>query len=86
MYTLPLAGYAIDRVYAHNADGHVARGYRLREAPATATGRPHARWRSPAGVDVSKIKARTHDCTLEVTIPVPAEAKRQRITITPTAG
>jgi HSP20 family protein len=40
----------------------------------------------PAGVDASQIKATTHDGVLEVTVPLPEEAKKEAITITPTAG
>ncbi len=40
----------------------------------------------PAGVDASKIKAQTHDGVVEVTIPLPKEAKKEPITITPTAA
>ena len=34
----------------------------------------------------SKIKAKTHDGVVEVTIPLPNEAKKEAIKITPTAG
>jgi HSP20 family protein len=40
----------------------------------------------PAGVDAASIKAETHDGVVEVTIPLPKEAKKQTITITPTAA
>jgi HSP20 family protein len=40
----------------------------------------------PAGVDPKKIKAKTKDGVVAVTIPLPAEAKQQSVTITPTAG
>ncbi len=40
----------------------------------------------PAGVDAKKVKARTTDGVLEVTIPLPKEAKNERVEITPTAG
>ena len=40
----------------------------------------------PAGVDAQQIKATTHDGVVEMTIPLPKEAKKQTITITPTAG
>ncbi len=40
----------------------------------------------PAGVDASKIKASTRDGIVEVTIPLPKDAKRETVTITPTAG
>jgi HSP20 family protein len=39
----------------------------------------------PAGVDAKKIKAHTHDGVVEVTIPLPKEAKKETVTITPTA-
>jgi len=38
----------------------------------------------PDGVDAKEIKARTHDGVLEVTIPLPKEASKQTVTITPT--
>jgi HSP20 family protein len=38
----------------------------------------------PKGVEAKKIKARTHDGVLEVTIPLPKEAAQEAITITPT--
>ena len=40
----------------------------------------------PEGVDPNKIKATTHDGVLEVTIPLPKEAAKEPVTITPTAG
>jgi HSP20 family protein len=40
----------------------------------------------PAGVDAKKIKAKTHDGIVEVTIPLPTEAKKEAVKITPTAG
>src|SRR5208282_3975781 len=40
----------------------------------------------PAGVDAKKIKAKTHDGIVEVTIPLPKEAKKEKIEITPTVG
>ena len=40
----------------------------------------------PEGVDPKKIKASTHDGVLEVTIPLPKEAAREPVTITPTAA
>ncbi len=40
----------------------------------------------PAGVDATKIKATTHDGVVEVTIPLPKEAKKEAVTITPTAA
>jgi len=39
----------------------------------------------PAAVDAKQIKATTHDGIVEVTIPLPVEAKKERIAITPTA-
>lgn len=39
----------------------------------------------PVGVDPKKIKAKTHDGIVEVTIPLPKEAKKETIKITPTA-
>ena len=40
----------------------------------------------PAGVDAKEIKATTHDGIVEVTIPLPKEAKQEKVKITPTAG
>lgn len=40
----------------------------------------------PAGVDPKKIKAQTHDGVVEVTIPLPKEATKEKVTITPTAA
>jgi len=40
----------------------------------------------PHGVDAKKIKAKTHDGVLEVTIPLPKEARKEKVEITPTAG
>src|SRR5450759_4014452 len=40
----------------------------------------------PAGVDAKQIKAKTHDGVVEVTIPLPKEAKKEPVTITPTAA
>lgn len=40
----------------------------------------------PPGVDASKIEAKTHDGVLEVTIPLPQEAKKQPVQITPKAA
>jgi HSP20 family protein len=39
----------------------------------------------PGGVDPKKIEAKTHDGVVEVTIPLPEEAKKETVTITPTA-
>jgi HSP20 family protein len=40
----------------------------------------------PAGVEVKKIKAKTHDGVVEVTIPLPPQAKKETVKITPTAA
>jgi HSP20 family protein len=40
----------------------------------------------PTGVDAKKIKATTHDGVVEVTIPLPTEAKKETVTITPTGS
>ena len=40
----------------------------------------------PAGVEAKKIKAKTHDGIVEVVIPLPKEAKKETIEITPTAS
>jgi HSP20 family protein len=40
----------------------------------------------PTGIDASTIEAKTHDGILEVTVPLPKEAKAEPVTITPTAG
>ena len=40
----------------------------------------------PIGVDASMIAAKTHDGILEVTVPLPQEAKKQPVKITPTAA
>jgi HSP20 family protein len=40
----------------------------------------------PDGVDPKSIKATTHDGVLEVTIPLPEQAAKEPITITPTAA
>ncbi len=40
----------------------------------------------PAGVDPKKIKAKTRDGVVEVTIPLPKEAKKEAVTIKPTAA
>ena len=39
-----------------------------------------------AGVDPKKIEGETHDGVVEVTIPLPKEAKKETIAITPTAA
>jgi HSP20 family protein len=38
----------------------------------------------PPGVDARKIEAQTHNGIIEVTIPHPAKAKKETVTITPT--
>jgi HSP20 family molecular chaperone IbpA len=40
----------------------------------------------PSGVEAKNIKAKTHDGVVEVTIPLPKEAKKEPVTITPTAA
>jgi HSP20 family protein len=40
----------------------------------------------PPGVEAKNIKATTHDGVVEVTIPLPKEAKKETVTITPTAA
>jgi HSP20 family molecular chaperone IbpA len=40
----------------------------------------------PGGVDAKKIEAKTQDGVVEVTIPLPTEAKQEAVTITPTAS
>jgi HSP20 family protein len=40
----------------------------------------------PAGIDPNKIKANTHDGVVEVTIPLPKEAKKEPVRITPAAS
>jgi HSP20 family protein len=40
----------------------------------------------PPGVDAKKIKAKTHDGVVEVTIPLPKEAKKETVKITPSAA
>jgi HSP20 family protein len=40
----------------------------------------------PTGIDASTIEAKTHDGILEVTVPLPKEAKAEPVTITPTVG
>jgi HSP20 family protein len=40
----------------------------------------------PPGVEAKSIKAKTHDGVVEVTIPLPKEAKKEPVTITPTAA
>ena len=40
----------------------------------------------PDDIDAKQIKATTHDGIVEVTVPLPKEARKETITITPTAG
>jgi HSP20 family protein len=40
----------------------------------------------PPGVDAKKIKAKTRDGVVEVTIPLPKEAKKETVTIAPSAA
>jgi HSP20 family protein len=40
----------------------------------------------PPGVDAKKITAKTHDGVVEVTIPLPKEATKETVNITPTAS
>ena len=40
----------------------------------------------PVGVDAGKIKAKTHDGVVEVTIPLPKEATKETVNITPIAS
>ena len=40
----------------------------------------------PPGVEAKNIEAKTHDGVVEVTIPLPKEAKKETVTITPTAA
>jgi len=40
----------------------------------------------PPGVEAKQIKATTHDGVVEVIVPLPQEAKKETVTITPTAG
>ena len=40
----------------------------------------------PPGVETESIKAKTHDGVVEVTIPLPKEAKKEAVTITPTTA
>lgn len=40
----------------------------------------------PDGVDPSRIKARTSNGVVEITIPLPAESKKEPVTISPTSG
>lgn len=40
----------------------------------------------PSGVDATTITAKSHDGVVEVTIPLPEEAKHETVTITPTVA
>jgi HSP20 family protein len=40
----------------------------------------------PSGIDANQIKATTRDGVVEVTIPLPSEAKKETVTITPTTA
>ena len=40
----------------------------------------------PVGTNAKQIKAKTHDGVVEVTIPLPKEAKKEAVRITPAAG
>ena len=40
----------------------------------------------PAGADPKQIKAKTHDGVVEVTIPLPKQAAKEKVTITATAA
>ena len=40
----------------------------------------------PPGVETKSIKAKTHDGVVELTIPLPIEATKETVTITPTAA
>jgi HSP20 family protein len=40
----------------------------------------------PPGVEAKNINAKTHDGVVEVTIPLPKEATKETVTITPTAA
>jgi HSP20 family protein len=40
----------------------------------------------PPGVEAKKIKAKTHDGVVEVTIPLPMETEKEKVTITPSAA
>lgn len=40
----------------------------------------------PGGVDAKKIKAKTHDGVIEVTIPLPKEANKEPVRVIPTAA
>jgi HSP20 family protein len=40
----------------------------------------------PPGIDPKKIKAKTHDGVVEVTVPLPQPVKKETVKITPTAA
>jgi HSP20 family molecular chaperone IbpA len=40
----------------------------------------------PPGVDAKDIRAKTHDGVVEVTIPLPREAKKETVKVTPTTA
>jgi HSP20 family protein len=40
----------------------------------------------PVGINAKQIKAKTHDGVVEVAIPLPKEAKKETVKLTPTAG
>jgi HSP20 family molecular chaperone IbpA len=40
----------------------------------------------PPGIEAKKIKAKTHEGVVEVTIPLPKEPTKETVTITPTAA
>jgi HSP20 family protein len=40
----------------------------------------------PSGVDPKKIEAKTHDGVVDVTVPLPKEAKKEAVTIKPTVA
>ncbi|MGO9495239.1 MAG: Hsp20/alpha crystallin family protein [Solirubrobacteraceae bacterium] len=40
----------------------------------------------PVGINAKQIKAKTHDGVVEVRIPLPKEAKKETVEITPTVG
>ena len=40
----------------------------------------------PSGVDPGAVKATTHEGVVDVTVPLPEEAKQDKVTITPTAA
>src|SRR5581483_435437 len=68
--------------HEENTESKTAR-YLRRERRAGSFSRSMA---LPAGVDPNQIKASTKDGVVEVTIPMPADAAPEKVTITPTAG